>query len=73
MAPGMLLELEGLFGAVCGFRCELHSRGKHIYSSEIIPTRCNNCGLFFANALVYMFWVTVPPIIRSTCAVYDHR
>ena len=29
--------------------------------SEIIPTRCNNCGLFFANALLYMFRVTVPP------------
>ena len=40
---------------------------------EIIPTRCNNCCLFFTNALLYMFWVTIPPIIRSTCAVYGHR
>ena len=40
---------------------------------KIIPTRCNNCGLFFANALLYMFRVTIPPIIRSTCAVYGHR
>ena len=39
---------------------------------KIIP-RCNNCGLFFANALLYMFRVTFPPIIRSTCAVYGHR
>ena len=41
--------------------------------SEIIPARCNNCVLFFANVLLYMFRMTVPPIIRSTCAVYGHR
>ena len=43
------------------------------FCSEIIPTRCNNCGLIFPNALLYMFQVTIPPIIRSTCAVYGHR
>ena len=42
------------------------------YIVKIIP-RCNNCGLFFANALLYMFRVTIPPIIRSTRAVYGHR
>jgi predicted Zn-ribbon and HTH transcriptional regulator len=40
---------------------------------KIIPTRCNNCGLFFANALLYMFRVAIPPIIRSKFAVYGHR
>ena len=45
----------------------------HAFIVKIIPIRCNNCGLFFANALLYMFRVTIPPIIRSTCAVYGHR
>ena len=42
----------------------------HHACSEIIPKRCNNCGLIFPNALLYMFRVTIPPIIRSTFAVY---
>ena len=29
--------------------------------------------LFFAMALLYMFRVTIPPIIRSTYAVYGLR
>ena len=37
---------------------------------EISPTRCNNCVLFFAMALLYMFRATISPIIRSTYAVY---
>ena len=41
--------------------------------SEISPTRCNNCVLFFAMALLYMFRVTISPIIRSTYALYGHR
>jgi hypothetical protein len=41
-----------------------------LHSSEIIPTRCNSCGLIFPNALLYMFRVTIPPIIRSKFAVY---
>ena len=45
----------------------------HAFIVKIIPTRCNNCGLFFANALLYIFRVTIPPIIRSTCAVCGHR
>ena len=40
---------------------------------EISPTRCNNCVLFFAMALLYMFRATISPIIRSTYAVYGHR
>ena len=40
------------------------------YICEISPTRCNNCVLFFAMALLYMFRATISPIIRSTCAVY---
>ena len=36
------------------------------YSSEISPTRCNNCVLFSAMALLYMFRATISPIIRST-------
>ena len=36
-----------------------------LYSGEISPTRCNNC-FFFAMALLYMFRVTISPIIRST-------
>ena len=44
-----------------------------LYSSEISPTRCNNCVLFFAMALLYMFRATISPIIRSTYAVYGHR
>jgi len=43
-------------------------------SSEISPTRCNNCVFFFsAMALLYMFRATISPIIRSTYAVYGHR
>ena len=43
-------------------------------SSEISPTRCNNCVfLFSAMALLYMFRATISPIIRSTYAVYGHR
>ena len=44
-----------------------------LYSSEISPTRCNNCVLFFAMALLYMFRATISPIIRSTYAVYGQR
>ena len=44
-----------------------------LYSSEISPTRCNNCVLFFAMALLYMFWATISLIIRSTYDVYGHR
>jgi len=51
---------------ICG---SLH----HAFIVKIIPTRRNNCVLFFSNALLYMFRVTIPPIIRSTCAVYGHR
>ena len=36
------------------------------YSGEISPTRCNNCVFLFALALLYMFRVTISPIIRST-------
>jgi len=37
-------------------------------------TRCNNfVFLFSAMALLYMFRVTISPIIRSTYAVYGHR
>ena len=42
------------------------------HSSEISPTRCNNCVLFFAMALLYMFRATISLIIRSTYAVYGH-
>ena len=44
-----------------------------LYNCEISPTRCNNCVLFFAVALLYMFRATVSPIIRSTYAVYGRR
>ena len=44
-----------------------------LYSSEISPTRCNNCFFFSAMALLYMFRVTISPIIRSTYAVYGNR
>jgi len=37
-----------------------------LYSSEIRPTRCNNCVLFSAMALLCMFRVTISPLIRST-------
>ena len=37
-----------------------------LYNCEISPTRCNNCVLFFAMALLYMFRATISPIIRST-------
>ena len=40
---------------------------------KIIPTRCNNCVYSSQMLLLYMFRVTIPPIIRSTCAVYGHR
>ena len=60
----ILVELKPL--NICG---SVH----HAFLVKIIPTRCNYCGLFFANALLYMFRVTIPPIIRSTCAVYGHR
>jgi len=42
MMSGMLLELVGLFGAVCRFRCELHSRGKHRYSNSVNKERFRN-------------------------------
>ena len=45
----------------------------HSFRCEISPTRCNNCVLFFAMALLYMFRATISPIIRSTYAVYGHR
>ena len=35
-----------------------------LYSGEISPTRCNNC--VFYSQLLYMFRVTISPIIRST-------
>ena len=44
-----------------------------LYNCEISPTRCNNCVLFFAMALLYMFRETNSPIIRSTYAVYGQR
>ena len=44
-----------------------------LYSSEISPTRRNNCVFFSAMALLYMFRATISPIIRSTYAVYGHR
>jgi len=44
-----------------------------IISCEISPTRCNNCVLFFAMALLYMLRATFSPIIRGTYAVYGHR
>ena len=44
-----------------------------LYSSEISPTRCNNCAFILRNGLLYMFRVTISPIIRSTYAVYGHR
>ena len=44
-----------------------------LYNCEISPTRCNNCVLFFAMALLYMFPATISPIIRSIYAVYGHR
>ena len=50
------------------------TRNCYYYCSEINPTRCNNCVfLFSAMALLYMFRVTISPIIRSTYAVYGHR
>ena len=49
-----------------------NNRDKH-GRSEISPTRCNNCVLFSAMALLYMFRVTISLIIRSTYAVYGHR
>ena len=44
-----------------------------LYNGEISPTRCNNCVFFSAMALLYMFRVTISPIIRSTYAVYGRR
>ena len=44
-----------------------------LYSGEISPTRCNNCVLFFAMTLLFMFRATISPIIRSTYAIYGHR
>ena len=52
---------------------EFNICGSELYSSEISPTRCNNCVLFFAVALLYMFRATISPIIRSTYDVYGHR
>ena len=37
-----------------------------LYSGEISTTRCNSCVFLFAMALLYMFRVTISPIIRST-------
>ena len=37
-----------------------------LYSGEISPTRSNNCVFLFAMALLYMFRMTISPIIRST-------
>ena len=37
-----------------------------LYSGEMSPTRCNNLRFLFAMALLYMFRVTISPIIRST-------
>ena len=36
------------------------------YFGEISPTRRNNLRFLFAMALLYMFRVTISPIIRST-------
>ena len=56
-----------------------------IYTRVMIPSQNNYClywnksnkmqqlRLFFAMALLYMFRVTIPPIIRSTYAVYGLR
>jgi len=52
---------------------ERRNKPANKYSSEISPTRCNNFVLFSAMALLYMFRVTISPIIRSTYAVYGHR
>ena len=40
-------------------------------NSEINPTRCNSC--VYSSQSLYMFRVTIPPIIRSTYAVYGLR
>ena len=37
-----------------------------LYSGEISPKRCNNCVFYSQLALLYMFQVTISPIIRST-------
>ena len=37
-----------------------------IFSGEISPTRCNNCVFYSQWLLLYMFRVTISPIIRST-------
>ena len=55
------------------FAIRLYRQKNKVWSSEISPTRCNNCVLFFAMALLYMFQATISPIIRSTYAVYGHR
>ena len=44
-----------------------------LYSSEISPTDATIAFLFSTMALLYMFRVTISPIIRSTYAVYGHR
>ena len=41
-------------------------------NSEINP-KMQQLRLFFTMALLYMFRVTIPPIIRSTYAVYGLR
>ena len=44
-----------------------------LYSSEISPTRCNNCVFILRNGFTIHVSVTISPIIRSTYAVYGHR
>ena len=44
-----------------------------LYSSEISPTRCNNCVFILRNGFTLHDRVTISPIIRSTYAVYGHR
>ena len=44
-----------------------------LYSSKKVQQDATIAFLFSAMALLYMFRVTISPIIRSTYAVYGHR
>ena len=51
----------------------IHTTSKWSYMWLWVSNKMQQLLLFFAMALLYMFRVTIPPIIRSTYAVYGLR
>ena len=53
---------------ICG-QNEMFSVSNLVIYSDIYPTRCNVTQFIYFWKLLYMFWVVLSPIIRSTTTV----